>query len=113
MLTDFGDIKRTLGRWIDEHLDHHMVLHKDDPLVDVLRSYEQPLLVLDENPTAEILAKTLFEVAVAAGFQAVEVQFWETASSCGVYGPPGRPAETCEHANGVYRPVQPARPESL
>jgi 6-pyruvoyltetrahydropterin/6-carboxytetrahydropterin synthase len=105
MLTDFGDIKRTLGRWIDDNLDHRMVLHREDPLVDVLRSHGQPVLVLPTNPTAENLAKTLFDVGVEAGFRVVEVQFWETASSCAVFGSPLLAEDRCEHANGVYKRI--------
>lgn len=111
MLTDFGDIKRTLGRWIDEHLDHHMVLHQADPLVSVLREHGQPLLLLEANPTAENLAKRLFEVATDAGFHVVEVQFWETDASCGAYGSSRIEAHSCEHANGIYRPTRSATPE--
>jgi 6-pyruvoyltetrahydropterin/6-carboxytetrahydropterin synthase len=106
MLTDFGDIKKTIGHWIDQNLDHHMVLHRDDPMVEVLREHHQPVLLLDGNPTAENLAKALYEVGTKAGFRVLEVQFWETSSSCGAYGVSQAHDQTCEHANGVYRPTK-------
>lgn len=87
MLIDFGDIKTTIGAWIDQNLDHHTVLRHDDPLVGALREHGQPLLILDVNPTAENLAKRIFEEAKRLGFPVVEVEFWETASSRGVYAP--------------------------
>ncbi|MBV8612128.1 MAG: 6-carboxytetrahydropterin synthase, partial [Singulisphaera sp.] len=31
MLVDFGDIKRTVQRWIDENLDHNLLLCREDP----------------------------------------------------------------------------------
>ena len=36
MLVDFGDIKRKIQHWIDENLDHNMLLCRDDPLLPVL-----------------------------------------------------------------------------
>jgi len=32
MVVDFSCIKNVLGAWIDEHLDHNMILHPDDML---------------------------------------------------------------------------------
>ncbi|HBH50830.1 MAG TPA: 6-pyruvoyl tetrahydrobiopterin synthase, partial [Planctomycetaceae bacterium] len=43
MLLDFGDIKRLLKTWIDDHLDHKMLLCREDPLLPVLQSHEQPV----------------------------------------------------------------------
>src|SRR3954470_3295702 len=37
MLIDFGDIKREVQHWIDETLDHTMLLCRDDPILPVLR----------------------------------------------------------------------------
>ncbi len=31
MVIDFSDIKRVVSNWIDENLDHRMILHRDDP----------------------------------------------------------------------------------
>ena len=31
MVLDFSDIKRVVSHWIDENLDHRMILHRDDP----------------------------------------------------------------------------------
>ena len=33
MVLDFSDIKRVVSGWIDENLDHRMILHRDDPVV--------------------------------------------------------------------------------
>ena len=34
---DFGEVKRLVGKWIDDTLDHTMLLHRDDPLIPELR----------------------------------------------------------------------------
>src|SRR5687768_3779941 len=36
MVLDFSDIKRVVSGWIDENLDHRMILHREDPIVAVL-----------------------------------------------------------------------------
>src|SRR6202521_2811606 len=53
MVMDFSRIKRVVGAWIDETLDHKMLLHKDDPVLPFLRQQGEPVCVLDVNPTAE------------------------------------------------------------
>jgi len=37
MLVDFSEIKQKIQRWIDENLDHNMLLCRDDPLLPLLR----------------------------------------------------------------------------
>ena len=78
MLVDFGEIKRTVQRWVDETLDHTMLLHRDDPILPALRERGERFFVMDTNPTAENIARLIFDQAVAAGLPVVEVQLWET-----------------------------------
>lgn len=85
MLVDFTDIKRTLRTWIDDELDHRMIMHQDDPLLEVLRRHEQPIYVIPHNPTAENIARLIYERALAHGFPVVEVTLWETANSSATY----------------------------
>ncbi len=85
MVFDFSDIKRTVSRWIDEHLDHRMILHRDDPTVPVLEELGEPMFLLETNPTAENIARLIFDFAVAEGFPVVEVRFWETPHCCATY----------------------------
>lgn len=89
MVVDFGDIKRTLGAWIDDTLDHRMLLHRDDPVVPELERQGEPLVLLDVNPTAENIARVIFDRAAAAGLPVVEVVLWETANSYATYRPAG------------------------
>ena len=85
MVVDFSKLKQTLGKWIDDHLDHRMILHRDDPALEYLRAQGEPIYVMDLNPTAENIAKLIFDQARVFGFPVVEVKLWETASCYAVY----------------------------
>src|ERR1700752_1314032 len=57
MVIDFSQLKKVVGGWIDEKLDHKMLLHKDDPVIPELRRLGEQFVTLDVNPTAENIAK--------------------------------------------------------
>lgn len=78
MLVDFGDIKRTLQRWIDDELDHNMLLRRDDPLLPLLQERGERVFVMEQNPTAENIARLIFDQGRSAGLPVVEVVLWET-----------------------------------
>jgi 6-pyruvoyl tetrahydropterin synthase/QueD family protein len=40
MVCDFSDIKVCVEAYIDEHLDHNFLLHKDDPIIPVQDYHE-------------------------------------------------------------------------
>ena len=85
MVYDFGDIKDVLQKWVDDKLDHRMLLRKDDPLVKVLKEMKEPYFLMDENPTAENLAKLVFDFAKSKKLPVKSVTFWETRSSSATY----------------------------
>jgi len=85
MLVDFTDIKREVQRWIDENLDHNMLLCRDDPILPVLRSHGERVFVMDQNPTAENIARLIFDQASASGLPVVEVVVWETEKCHAAY----------------------------
>ncbi|MGL4462913.1 MAG: 6-pyruvoyl trahydropterin synthase family protein [Planctomycetia bacterium] len=91
MVMDFSKIKNVLNTWIDENLDHRMILHEDDPILPVLREMKEPVYVVDRNPTAENIAKLIYDVAVSHGFPVTEVRLWETNSCFAAYAD-GAPA---------------------
>lgn len=86
MVLDFSDIKRVVAAWIDDNLDHRMLLHKDDPAVPMLRQMNEPMYLLDTNPTAENIAKLIYEVTKQHGFPIVECNLWETPHCFATYG---------------------------
>jgi 6-pyruvoyltetrahydropterin/6-carboxytetrahydropterin synthase len=89
MLVDFSDIKREVQVWIDENLDHNMLLCRRDPLLPLLRERGERVFVMDENPTAENIARLIFDHARAAHLPVVEVRLWETENCHASYLGPG------------------------
>ena len=87
MVLDFSDIKAGVTSWIDENLDHRMLLHRDDPAIGALRELGEPLYLLDVNPTAENIARLIHEAAVARGFPVVQTVLWETPRCYATYRP--------------------------
>jgi 6-pyruvoyltetrahydropterin/6-carboxytetrahydropterin synthase len=78
MLVDFSEIKQKIQRWIDENLDHNMLLCRDDPLLPLLRERGERVFVMEANPTAENIARLIYEKTRDAGLPVVEVLLWET-----------------------------------
>jgi 6-pyruvoyltetrahydropterin/6-carboxytetrahydropterin synthase len=74
-----------VSTWIDENLDHRMLLHQDDPMVPVLREHNEPVFLMDANPTAENIAKLIYEFTASRGFPIVESQLWETPHCVATY----------------------------
>jgi 6-pyruvoyltetrahydropterin/6-carboxytetrahydropterin synthase len=85
MVLDFSEIKRAISVWVDEHIDHRMLLRQDDPAVAALEKLGEPLVLLDVNPTAENIARLIAEYAVDRGFPVVEVSVWETPRCCAAF----------------------------
>lgn len=88
MVMDFTRVKEVVGGWIDTALDHKMLLHRDDPVLPMLRQQGEPVFVMDVNPTAENIARLIYEYAAGQGFPVVEVQLWETDSCFATYTAP-------------------------
>lgn len=85
MVLDFSDIKRVVSTWIDENLDHRMLLHKNDPYVKLLQDRGEPLFLMEENPTAENIARLIHEFTASRGFPVVETHLWETPHCFATY----------------------------
>jgi 6-pyruvoyltetrahydropterin/6-carboxytetrahydropterin synthase len=78
MVIDFSKIKQVLQTWIDQNLDHKMLLCREDPLIPMLRERSEAFFEMDANPTAENIAKLIYDYAKSQGFPVVEVHLWET-----------------------------------
>jgi 6-pyruvoyltetrahydropterin/6-carboxytetrahydropterin synthase len=85
MVMDFSEIKRVVSGWIDERLDHRMILRRDDPVVPVLEELGEPMHLLDVNPTAENVAKLIYDFCRQQGFPVIETHLWETDSCYATY----------------------------
>jgi len=88
MLVDFGEIKNKVQRWIDDHLDHNMLLCREDPIVPVLQQHGERIYLMDCNPTAENIARLIFERAAASGLPVVKVVLWETEKCSAAFASP-------------------------
>lgn len=81
MVVDFMDLKQELKVFLDQELDHKMLLRKDDPLTKVLQEMGEPVFVMQENPTAENIAQLIFNYALSRDLPVTAVRLWETPSS--------------------------------
>ncbi|HEY9773913.1 MAG TPA: 6-carboxytetrahydropterin synthase [Planktothrix sp.] len=88
-VVDFSVIKQIVAKWIDENFDHRMLLHKDDPVVDYLTKQGEPIKVLAVNPSAENIARLIYDFVESEGLPIVQVKLWETPSCFAVYGTAG------------------------
>ncbi len=87
MVMDFSDIKRVVSTWIDENLDHRMILNRADPAVPMLEQLGEPLYLIDTNPTAENIARLIFQFAHRQGYPVTQVDLWETRSCFATFAP--------------------------
>ena len=85
MVIDFGDVKNVVGAFIDRKLDHRMLLCKEDPIVPILKKMGEPYFLMDENPTAENIAKLIYDFALKKNLPVVSVKLWETSTSFAIY----------------------------
>ena len=86
MVLDFSEIKQLVSTWIDDNLDHRMILRRDDPVVPYLQEMGEPMYLLDVNPTAENIARLIFDFTASHGFPIVETHLWETPHCFASYG---------------------------
>lgn len=101
-VVDFSVVKQLVGGWIDENWDHNILLHENDPLNSIVRraneeipidhevfdwtdlvfGLKRPFVIPNlENPTAEVMARILYEKAIELlpkELRVVNVRLFET-----------------------------------
>lgn len=87
MVVDFNDIKARVKDWIDREIDHTMLLHREDPFLPVMQTAGERVYVMDCNPTAENIARLIYQFVFAQGLPVAEVTLWETDTSYARYRP--------------------------
>ena len=85
VLYPFENLKEIVQDWIDRELDHKMLLRRDDPLVEPLKTLDEPVCLFETNPTAEAIAKLIYKYAQSKGLPVTEIRVWETESSFAAY----------------------------
>jgi 6-pyruvoyltetrahydropterin/6-carboxytetrahydropterin synthase len=85
MVVDFSDIGDYVKLWINEKIDHKMLMFKEDPFLPAVESAGEPVFIMDCNPTAENIARLIFDYVEQGGFPVVEVALHETDSALASY----------------------------
>lgn len=85
MVCDFSDIDSAARELIDGQFDHNLLLYRDDPALAWLRDSGERHLVLEEHPTAEVLAKLIYRHMQEKGYNVRQVVIWETATAQACY----------------------------
>lgn len=85
MVMDFTVLGQKMKTWLDENLDHKLILAKADPLAPILQKQGQKCFLMADSPTAETLAKLIFNAAAGMKLPVDKVAFWETPTSMASY----------------------------
>jgi 6-pyruvoyltetrahydropterin/6-carboxytetrahydropterin synthase len=85
MVMDFTRLSAVVRTWLDDNLDHKVILSKKDPLLKALQKEGQACYTVPANPTAETLAELIFRTLARKGLPVAEVVFWETPTSAASY----------------------------
>lgn len=80
MVMHFDEIKRKMGGWIEENLDHRLILNNNDPILKHLTEAKETFTKFDGNPTAERLAEYIYNNLSSYG-RIFKVEFWESPTS--------------------------------
>lgn len=91
-VVDFSVIKSSFGKWVDDNLDHGMLIYKKDPLAFEWMSGSMSghkHYIMDKNPTAENIAELLYYQAKVLlekdGVNVRSVCVWETPNCHATY----------------------------
>jgi 6-pyruvoyltetrahydropterin/6-carboxytetrahydropterin synthase len=85
MVMDFTQVRDVVKNWVDENLDHKMLLRRDDPVAPILKDLGEPIYLLDDNPTAENIAMHIYHQARSQDLMVAEIRLWESPSSYATY----------------------------
>ena len=92
-VVDFGVVKAVVGKWLDDTFDHGFIVESGDPISSAIQADGTKLVVLDCAPSAENLARVVFENAVrllsvhGEGLRVVRVRCHETPNCSADYAP--------------------------
>lgn len=87
MVIDFDEISDALDSWIDNVLDHRMILSSLDPIIPFLKKIGEPCVIIQGEPTAEAIAKIIYDEAKSKNLPITKVTLWETPTSSVTYQP--------------------------
>jgi len=92
MVVDFGHIKKLLTSNVHDRFDHGFIVQgSDEPLVEFLLASDWNVIVVDFPPTAEELARDIFDdlreliSGMGPGVVLESIEVFETPTSVAVY----------------------------
>mgnify|MGYP005793400095 FL=1 len=88
MIVDFGDLKRDL-KGLCDYLDHAFIIESGSlkkATLDALMSENFRIIEFDFRPTAENLAKYIYDKIKEKGYKVKSTQVYETPNNCASYG---------------------------
>ena len=87
-VVDFGVLKSIMKEWVDENLDHNVILHQKDKSLGSLIEKEtgQSIYYLKSNPTAENIAlhikcDIIPRLFIESSFDIVKIRLYETPNA--------------------------------
>ncbi len=92
MVMDFSRIKALAMKHVHAKLDHSFIIWAKDHRAKTIEEISDNVVITDFVPTAENLAKWIFDTLSEkitdefnTGLKLVEIQFFETPTSCAIY----------------------------
>jgi len=81
-VVDFVELREKVGQWVDDNWDHAFLVNgRDDELLQALGLLKEKRVFVfqDENPTAEVMAKYLYDhIHKMYGDLVSKVRIWES-----------------------------------
>ena len=87
MVYDFCKIKKIADEFVVQKLDHRLILHKEDPLLSILEKEGEEIFIFPNNPTAENIAKYIFDILKCQGLPITAIRLWESDTSWAEWRP--------------------------
>lgn len=78
MVIDFSEAKRRAKAWLDENVDHTLLLHEEDPIIPALVQGNERFLSLSQRPTAEVISEYIYKNLAQLGLNLKKVCLRET-----------------------------------
>jgi len=93
MVIDFGEVKGTIEKWLDDNIDHCFIYDINDKisceLVEVLHKHKLKTFRMDTKPTAERMSELFMEIFSSllkeTGVIVTQVVVWETNKARSIY----------------------------
>lgn len=93
MVIDFKLLKKTIKDVIEDKYDHSCILRNNDPIAKVVKENCKKVIIVDNSPTAEWMAKEFYEMiqsrmnTFSSDLHVISVGVQETENNIGYYLP--------------------------